>query len=354
MDDLSNNESRVGRRRPPSTRQESQMSGLQELVIELTDRCPMGCRHCSSDSGPACGASLTIGKVREILTEAQSLQAKQVSFGGGEPTISSCFVEAVRDAISKGFSAEVFTCGVNLSTNGHILVFSPTLIRHLASLAGDLTLVFSFQGASSAVHDSMTGVDGSFDCMVDSLRQCRDQGIRCTANFVPTKLNAFDLASLVCLLETLAIPKLSVLRFVPQGRGLGNRLRLELDREEEDAFIEELMRLREVTSVEIRTGSPFNGIIPDNSVPCRAGHQKLVIQADGNVLPCEVFKHHRRSDWGASIHTARLDTILDSPQFAALHKILLEGRCATCPVHGVLRANQPRSGAMHGVSQAAF
>jgi radical SAM protein with 4Fe4S-binding SPASM domain len=330
------------------------MSRLQELVIELTDRCPMSCQHCSSNSGPACRESLAIETVRRILAEAEALQAKQISFGGGEPTVSSCFEEAVREAVGRGFSAEVFTCGASLFRNGRLVSLPACLLRHLASLRGRLTFVFSFHGSCSAIHDTITGVEGSFDCMTESLRRCKDLGIFCTANFVPTKQNASDLPNLASLLETLTIPKLSVLRFVPQGRGFSNRQRLELDRGEEDTFVEELADLRETTSIEIRTGSPFNGIIPDNNVPCRAGHQKLVIQANGNVLPCEVFKHHGRSDWGASIHSSHLDAIMGSPQFSALHKILLEGHCATCPVHGILRANQPHLGVLHGISEAAI
>jgi len=310
----------------------------------------MSCQHCSSNSGPARKACLPIGQVRRILAEAETLRASQISFGGGEPTISGCFAEAVREATTRGFSVEIFTCGADISQTGQLVGFSPALIKHLAALNGNLTLVFSFHGACAQVHDAITGVGGSFGCLTDSLRRCRDQGLRCTANFVPTKANAFDLSNLVCLLESIEIPKLSILRFVPQGRGLVNRRRLELDREEEDAFVEDLMRIRDASSIEIRTGSPFNGIVPENNVPCRAGHQKLVIQANGNVLPCEVFKHRERSDWGASIHTARLEAILQSPQFVALHKILLDGRCAPCPVHGILRANQQRTGVMHGVS----
>jgi len=328
------------------------MSRFQELVIELTDRCPMSCLHCSSTSGPACKSSLTIEIVRRLLTEAAKLQAGQVSFGGGEPTVAGCFEEAIRETIGMGFSAEVFTCGANLSLIGRPVPLSNDLIANLSAFRGRLTFVFSFHGSRKDIHDQTTGVDGSFDCMTESLRRCLVSGIPCTANFVPTKLNVADFQNLVMLLESLSIPKLSILRFVPQGRGLLNRQRLELDREVEDAFVEELLRVREGTSIQIRTGSPFNGIVPDNNVPCRAGHQKLVIQANGNVLPCEVFKHHVRSDWGASVYQMRLDDVMASSKFDALHKTLLKGCCATCPVHGALRSNQSHSGVFHGVSEA--
>jgi radical SAM protein with 4Fe4S-binding SPASM domain len=289
--------------------------------------------------------------VTRVLAEAAALRAKQITFGGGEPTMSPSFQEAVQEATGSGFTTEVFTCGANGYTDGHLVPLPTRLLRNLAHPQGQLTFVFSFHGACSAVHDAMTGVDGSFDCMTESLRRCKRSGVRCTANFVPTRLNASVLPGLVSLLEDLTIPKLSVLRFVPQGRGMSNRKQLELNREEEDAFVDKLMHLRNIANIEIRTGSPFNGIVPDNNVPCRAGHQKLVIQANGNVLPCEVFKHHGRCHWGASVHDASLSEIMGSPGYVALHKTLLEGHCVTCPVHRILRANQPHLGAMHGISK---
>jgi len=312
----------------------------------------MNCRHCSSNSGPSCNARLGWQTIDQLLDQAVLLGAKQISFGGGEPTLAPCFADAVRGTLSRRLSAEVFTCGSVFGARGRITSIPITLLRGIKQIAGNLTFVFSFHGSSSSVHDSMTGIEGSFACLMESLKRCLESGIHCTANLVPTKVNAFELQSIVGLLDSIKIPKLSVLRFVPQGRGLVNQRFLELDREEEDSFIEDLLHLRPLTAVEIRTGSPFNGIVPDNNVPCRAGHQKLVVQATGNVLPCEVFKHHGRSDWGASVCEHSLGMIMKSQSFVSLRKSLLEGHCAMCPVHGMLREKQLHSGAFHGTSQA--
>jgi radical SAM protein with 4Fe4S-binding SPASM domain len=127
-----------------------------------------------------------------------------------------------------------------------------------------------------------------------------------------------------------------VLRFVPQGRGLDHRRELELDTREEHAFVSELVRLRRRSSVEIRTGSPFNGIVPGNAVPCRAGELKLVIQGDGNVLPCEVYKHKEARDWGLSVLRSSLTEILESPVLRELRRGIREMGCLRCPVHSVL------------------
>lgn len=329
------------------------MKHLQELVIELTSRCPMSCQHCSSDSGPERCESLTSEAVTKLLGEAAGLGVRQICFGGGEPVIAPLFMPTLEEALRLGFAVEVFTCGVVLGRGGRATPFQVRLMQSIAALRGKPVMVFSFHGSRPAVHDSITGVSGSFDCLMRSVKACLSRGMRCAANFVPIRPNAADLHNVVRLLEGLGIPRMSILRFVPQGRGLLNRPGLELTREEEDRFVENLLALREEAGVVIRTGSPFNGIVPDNSVPCRAGFRKLVVQADGNVLPCEVFKHHNRRAWGASIHRMTLGTILGLPKFVALQDSLLGGHCGLCPVHGALRQRQPRTRVAHGLSKAA-
>ena len=157
--------------------------------------------------------------------------------------------------------------------------------------------------------------------------------------------------------ESKGIHTLSILRFVPQGRGLVHREELELSSDAEDLFIDNVLRCREGQAVSIRTGSPFNGIVPGNVATCRAGYAKLVIQADGNVLPCEVFKHSNRRKWNLSVYENSLEQILASAQLEKLHYVLTKSECMLCPVHHQLRREQ-RLGVRHErveqLSQTAF
>ncbi len=329
------------------------MRRLQELVIELTDRCPLRCGHCSSNSGPNRKNALPHDIVKKILVEAAALHTRKISFGGGEPTIAPHFLEILHETIRHGFAAEVFTSGVIFDGQQRAAAFSNDFAVKLSTLGKTVTMVFSFHGSCPAVHDSVTGICGSFELLIDSASKCQAQGVSCAANFVPLGNNFQDFENTVRRVESLGIVKLSILRFVPQGRGLINRSDIELSREEEDRFVEELLHIRRGTSIEIRTGSPFNSIIPENDVPCRAGFQKLVVQADGNVLPCEVFKHQGRKNWGATIYESRLLDVLNLPQFVELKKTIYQSHCATCPVHSELRDNQLLEEVPRGLSQAA-
>jgi radical SAM protein with 4Fe4S-binding SPASM domain len=316
------------------------MIGLRELVIELTDRCPLNCMHCSSNSSPDCCTFLSMDTVKALLDEvAAGNRQLQISFGGGEPTLAPNFLEIAGEVGRYGFKCEVFTCGVAFRNTQNHIALPQKFLAEISNISPTPILVFGFLGLHS-VHDSITGMDGSFASLIESLQKALSLGIPCSANFVPTKISYLGFHDLILLLESLGVPKLSVLRFVPQGRGLLNRNQLELTLEEENRFITDLLAIRDKARIMIRTGSPFNGIIPDNNVPCRAGFHKLVIQSNGNVLPCEVFKHQGRCNWGATINKMSIKEILELLPFKELRESLVKNRCIICPIHSQVRSKQ--------------
>jgi radical SAM protein with 4Fe4S-binding SPASM domain len=327
------------------------MEGFEELIIELTDWCPSRCLHCSSSSSPTCNNHLETKLILQLIDEGIRLGAKKISFGGGEPTASKSFLPAVMRTTTLEVSVEVFTCGLGRYA-GKLQEIKSEVINACKKLRG-VKFIFSFHGASENVHDNVTQTPNSFRLLTASFEKCLFAGIECEMNFVPMRVNVHEFRDLVDLAEHYKIRRLSILRFVPQGRGLENTETIELSSEEEDSFIKEVLRLRAEKNIDIRTGSPFNGIISDNRVPCRAGFGKLVIQANGNVLPCEVFKHQERSEWGLSVHRMTLGKILESAQLRRLYIYLQKNNCMECPIHRNLR-NRQKSEVINVFSESAI
>ncbi len=327
------------------------MARLEELILELTDWCPLNCKHCSSSSGTNCNNILDEKLTIQLINQAAELGVKKVSFGGGEPTAAKIFIPALKRIVKLGLAAEVFTCGVNGSP------------RYLTELTNEIAVnfknekavkfIFSIHGFTSRVHDSITQVPQSFGILINSLKNFIKFGIQCEVNFVPLKSNIHQFADLVRFIDNWGIRKMSILRFVPQGRGFYNQNDLELSKEKESLFIENLLLLRKKARAHIRTGSPFNDIIPNNNVFCRAGYSKLVIQADGNVLPCEVFKHNERCKWGLSIYNQSLSEVLQSKVLEELYVSIQQHNCLRCPIHSVLRKEKERR-VNYAVSQCSL
>ena len=316
------------------------MDGFEELTLELTEWCPSKCIHCSSTSGPEFNNHLSKDIAWRLVGEAAQIGAKKISFGGGEPTAISYFTDILRYVIELGMQAEIFTCGL-LGTSGNLGSLDEDIVHQCRNLEG-VKFIFSVHGADASVHDYVTQTPGSFELMIASMKNCLDNGIECEMNFVPMRVNTDSFEGLIELAENLGIRRVSVLRFVPQGRGTEHRNELELSYEEEDLFVEKMLYLRSRNDIEIRTGSPFNGIVPGNSVPCRAGFGKLVVQANGNVLPCEVFKHNKRCEWNLSVYEKSLTEILQSAEISVLRGLLQDRNCLECPVHRILRNDARR------------
>ena len=319
------------------------MQKLEELMLELTDWCPLKCLHCSSYSSPICKNYLSKKLGLQLVKEAASLGAKKVSFGGGEPTTAKTFMPILKQVVDLGMEGEIYTCGITGGTQT-LHSFPAITINKYKEIKG-IKFIFSIHGATSEVHDHITQVPGSFEISKESLYKCLASGIECEIDFVPMRINIRQFEGIVKFAVEWGIKRLSVLRFVPQGRGEENQQELELFKEEEDTFIKSLEKLRQKLAIDIRTGSPFNGIISGNHVLCRAGSGKLVIQASGNVLPCEVYKHSERSKWGLSVNQSLPEILADSKltNFRAIlkHKNFLE-----CPVHSHLKARSNEEGIM--------
>jgi radical SAM protein with 4Fe4S-binding SPASM domain len=328
------------------------MDGLEELTLELCGKCPQNCLHCSSNSSPACGDQVDLVHSLRLIREAAALGTYKLSLGGGEPLLSPHLEEVLDEANKLGMQLEVFTCGI-ARLPAQLSPIPTHLLAHWQKLQR-LKVIFSLQGASERTHDQITQTKGSYEVLLTSLKACLHAGIVSEINFVPLKPNVGEFAPLMDIAANLGVGRVSVLRFVPQGRGAVNQSCLELSRDEEEIFIKQLIRLREHSPVVIRTGSPFNGIVPGNRVPCRAGFRKLVVQADGNVLPCEVFKHDRRRKWNLNVCKQSLEQILRSEALARLRHRLEASNCLRCPIHNALRAEQMIDRELDHVSEAAI
>jgi hypothetical protein len=116
---------------------------------------------------------------------------EEVTFVGGEPLLHEDLVDRVREARGKGARA------VGVQTNGHRLA---ELAAPLAR-AGLTDVHVSIHGAEAAVHDYHTGVDGSFERLLQGAAAARAEGLLVVATTVLTRSNFRGLGMLARLLH---------------------------------------------------------------------------------------------------------------------------------------------------------
>lgn len=260
-----------------------QQLNLKELKIEVTQKCPLNCIHCSSEANISKDRQLSESTVIKLLNEAKELGVEDIVFSGGEPLVWKPLCKCLKHAISLGFCTSVYTTCNGFSDEDSLLQeFIDTGVKNV---------VVSLFGANQKEHEKITRYNASFDKTIYGIKQLSAAGVNVNIHFVAMKPNWRQLAGTVSLIQSLAVKKISILRFVPHGRGELVKDVFNLNREELRELRKEILNLRATTDMNIRLGSPFNILSLQDDVYCSAGIDRLIIGSDGNIYPCDAFKN---------------------------------------------------------------
>jgi len=260
---------------------------LKDVTLEITRKCPLNCIFCSSNGGEPHKNELSIIEWKKIIDEAQDLGANSLLVSGGEPFTSPYLEELCEYINTKLMDLSIYTSG-NVYNKNRITSLKVSDLNFITKLK-TTRIVISLEGSNEFIHDELTGIKGSFINAIKSIKTIKKLNIPLETHLVPTKKNYKDIKNVVLLAHELGVNKISILRFVPQGRGAINRDILELNKGE-------LIELKEIlSSLEnkndfIRIGSPFNPFLLSKNYRCTAGQNRITIKYDGLAIPCEAFK----------------------------------------------------------------
>jgi MoaA/NifB/PqqE/SkfB family radical SAM enzyme len=120
---------------------------LRMIWAELGIECQIRCLHCYAGAGPGGGwGTMTAGDWERVIGEAAGLGAGQVTFIGGEPTLSPALPRLVRAALRLGLAVEVYS---------NLVKVTPALWG-VFGLAG-VSLAVSWYSDDRAQHAVVTG-----------------------------------------------------------------------------------------------------------------------------------------------------------------------------------------------------
>lgn len=199
---------------------------MPRLLIELTNRCNLRCRHCFPERHAAT-ADLPLTVLQRILSEARANGIEHLCFNGGEPTIHRQFRDIIKRVSDAGYAYSIVSNGMNFRR------ICGLLLRYRARLTN---LTFSLDGASEATHDSLRG-RGSFRRVIQAASLCLFKDIPFTFNMVLTRENRHEVGDMVLLAEKLGSTGVRFGHLVPelsaQDQGLQLRMdeKLELEKE---------------------------------------------------------------------------------------------------------------------------
>jgi len=304
---------------------------LKDLCFEVIQTCPNKCKFCSSNSSQDKRTIVTFEQFKKTVTHfINQGGVEEISISGGEPFLHPELFEMIKFSKDNGIRTLVFTSGIKKTSNmPHEMVkhikdkcqedlkeieehepWNERLKRNVRAYyermlnPGEFTsitrqeleklrelgldkIVFDWQALDTTIDNELMGRKGMNTYLMASLIRASGVGLNVDVHFIPMKPNYREFPDIIECLEMAGVKNISILNFVPQGRGSENKEELMLDEEKLKEFAEILKKEQQHFSGNIRIGIPLNGEI---SHLCTAGTEKLDIKYDGTILPCPAFK----------------------------------------------------------------
>lgn len=299
---------------------------LKELCLEITNKCPMNCIHCSAEASNNSKDEMDFAQIKDVIQEFSNLGGRILEISGGEPLVHDNVSEIIKYAKDANLETRLYTSGFLLSDRK---------IDELIS-SGLNKIIFNLQGSTSETHEEITRKKGSYDKVISGIVTSKQKGLWVGVHFVPMKTNIGDMKKVADLCTDLNVSEFATLRFVPQGRGLINRDKLELSQSETKYFFKSVHEMQKEPKIKTRVGRPFNvrSVCYSNSKfkKCNAGITKCLVKPNGDVAPCPAFKQNQKYVIG-NIRKSRLISVWNSSswdEFRGFDHNKLAGNCAKC------------------------
>ncbi len=321
---------------------------MKHVSIEIIQKCPNYCMHCSSISGITCEKIIKFELLRKVFDGLAEIKVDELSISGGEPFLHKDLAQIVKYGKEKGFNINIYTSGIMLDENGQYISLKEDLIKQLSEY-GVKKLIFNVQSLKENVYDKIMGTEGNLKLLMKSIECSKENGIYTELHFVPMKLNYTEIKDVVHFVESEGLDRVSFLGLIPHGRAKQNKKELYLDKET-NIRVKELLHSLEGENV--RVGIPLK--LESSTCICNAGREKLYVKFDGRVYGCEAFKYIDLFDEKGnkiepdSIYKNEIFDIFKNSQYLnaakiRIHKIFEKNNLhENCPVQEELREHEER------------
>jgi MoaA/NifB/PqqE/SkfB family radical SAM enzyme len=283
-----------------------EIPNLKLLQVDLTDQCPLYCRHCSNSSGPLRNTHFPIERLIGIVEEAKGLGAERLVYSGGEPLRYPYLERAISAARSTGIHTTIFTTGIEDSASR--MQVAPErwcVLRNQGLVAARFSI---YAGPTNReFHNAIVvckplGGD-AFGVNEQAIRDAGSAGVTIELHFIPCSVTTAELQDIYCWAADLGCASLHLQMPTYQGRN-SEGASMSLTYEEELRLKTAALNLRGKTGATAFYISRFWrcrwDISPSSG--CSAAIDQLIIRADGEVSPCNACKY------GASL--PHLDNVL--------------------------------------------
>lgn len=142
-------------------------NGFKFAWIEITNQCNLRCRHCYNESAPKCNTIMALEKYKIVVDGLLDLGIEKIQLIGGEPFFNKKLLKDMLEyTVGKFPIIEIFTNGTLITSDW---------LDYLAE--NNIHLAISVYSYQNKVHDSVTGINGSWNKTNESIKLLKSHGI---------------------------------------------------------------------------------------------------------------------------------------------------------------------------------
>lgn len=240
-------------------------------VVEVTDRCDMGCTYCFASSSINKSLDPDMETIRSMFDTVKKCQNKPtcIQISGGEPTMRDDLPEIIR------MGKEVGIDHIELNTNGRRIATDQDYFNRIAS-AGIDAIYLGFDGVSDDIYKQRTGKK-LFDFKAEVINRCEKVGIGVV--LVPLVARNYNLHQVGKIIEFAGsrVPTVRGVHFQPvfySGRAPSGR-------EGRITILELLREIEKQTNGQLKVENFTPSLMPH----AHCGATCLVVIDNGGFLP---------------------------------------------------------------------
>jgi radical SAM protein with 4Fe4S-binding SPASM domain len=303
-------------------------------VWEVTLRCDLACRHCSSRAGRARPDELTTAEALDLVDQLADLGVLEITLIGGEAYLREDWLDIVRAIRRRNMECTLVTGGRGL-----------TLDRvRAAKQAGVMSVSVSVDGTAQT-HDVLRGLQGSHAAAVAAMHALAHEGVQVSANTQIGRRNRRELAEIFQTIQTAGAHSWQLQLTVAAGRAADDPAIL-LEPYHMLEVMPAVARLKaqaDVADLRIWPGNnlgyfgPFEALLRGN-LPggrrgsCGAGRYSIGIESNGAIKGCPSLPSEQYV--GGNVRDDRLRDIWERAEplrFTRGDRLPeLWGHCASC------------------------
>lgn len=262
---------------------------LKHIIFEITKSCNLKCIHCYNHWNCPEFAQKDDESYKKIIKVLNRLfdvsEVKTVGITGGEPFL----VNRIEDVLSY---LKKLNKPTTIISNGTLI--SLKQIEFLQKLEIGL-IEISLHSVYPEVHDAITGIKGSWEKTVNTIKTMREHWLQLVPIIVLTKLNHEHIAETLRFMIELKLPVIMVNRYNIGGRGIENNPDILLSYDELNAAFRKINDVAPTFRQRITSNvcTPFCLLNPSDFPNIGFGscgdnpmHRPITLEINGNLRMC--------------------------------------------------------------------